>query len=105
MSITTTWSITNLERETADGYVFRVHYTVDATDGTYRVGAYGQIDLDRPTTELMPYADLTPEIVAGWVRDKLGAESVASVEAALQAQLDEQRHPTKASGLPWSHAI
>jgi hypothetical protein len=29
------------------------------------------------------------------------AEKVAEVEAALQAQLDEQHAPSKASGTPW----
>ena len=31
-----------------------------------------------------------------------GEEKVTEIEAALQAQLDEQRTPTKASGKPWS---
>jgi hypothetical protein len=34
MSTTNTWKIAQLERETADGYVFTAHYTVDAGDGT-----------------------------------------------------------------------
>jgi hypothetical protein len=29
------------------------------------------------------------------------AEKVTEIEAALQAQLDEQHHPSKASGMPW----
>ena len=29
-------------------------------------------------------------------------KKVAEIEAALQAQIDEQRAPTKASGVPWS---
>ena len=41
--LTVTWNIANLERETADGYVYTAHYTVDAHDGTYSAGAYGSI--------------------------------------------------------------
>ena len=55
---------------------------------------------ERPET-LVPYADLTEATVIGWVKDKLTAEKVTEIEAALQAQIDEQRTPTKASGLPW----
>ena len=52
--------------------------------------------------EVIPYADLTPEVVVEWVKASIGGEEkVAEVEAALQAQLDEQRTPSKASGLPW----
>ena len=97
---TFTWNIANLERETADGFVFTVHYTVNAKNDTYSSGAYGSIGLERPDN-LIPFADLTEETVVGWVKEKFGDEKVAEIEAALQAQLDEQAAPTKASGLPW----
>jgi hypothetical protein len=94
-----TWHIAQLERETADGYVFTAHYTVDANDGTYKAGAYGSIGFERPEDDMIPFADLTEEIVIGWVKERLDVEQI---EAALQSQLDEQRHPSKASGLPWA---
>ena len=98
---TFTWAIAQLERETADGYVFTAHYTVNAADGTYTAGAYGSVGFERPET-LVPFADLTEEQVIGWVKEKLGGdEKVTEIQAALQAQLDEQRNPSKASGKPW----
>ena len=103
MSTTFTWNIANLERETSDGYVYTVHYTVNAADGTYSAGAYGSLGLERGNT-LAPFADLTEAAVVGWVKEKLTAEKVTEIKAALQAQLDEQRQPTKAGGLPWSGA-
>jgi hypothetical protein len=100
MTTTTTWNVAQLERHAADGIVFSAHYTVDANDGTYSAGAYGSIGLEQPDPDnVIPYADLTPEIVIGWVKDKLNVEEI---EAALQAQLDEQHAPTKAAGLPWA---
>jgi hypothetical protein len=103
MSTTFTWNIANLERETSDGYVYTAHYTVNAVseDGVYSSGAYGSLGLERGDS-LVPFADLTEEIVVGWLKEKFGAEKVSEIEAALQAQLDEQRQPTKAAGLPWS---
>jgi hypothetical protein len=101
MTTTFSWTINTLERETSDGYVFTAHYTVDANDGTYSAGAYGSLGLERPEGDMVPFADLTEEIVIGWVQDKLGAAAVANIEASLNAQLDEQRQPTKAAGLPW----
>lgn len=100
---TVTWAINTLERLTVDGVVFTAHYTVNAEDGTYSAGAYGSVGLEQPDPETMiPYADLTPEIVIGWVKEKLGGtEKVAEIEAALQAQIDEQHQPTKAAGVPW----
>ena len=106
MSTTFTWSVASLDRTVADGVVGVVHYTVDAADDTYRAGAYGSIGLETEgaagRSAFIPYGDLTPEVVVEWAKERIGGdEKVAEVEAALQAQLDEQRTPNKASGLPW----
>ena len=102
MATTITWNIAQLERHAADGIVFTAHYTVDANDGTYSAGAYGSIGLEHPEGNVIPYSDLTPEIVIGWVQEKLGGtEKVDEIQAALQAQIDQQRTPTTAQGMPW----
>jgi hypothetical protein len=98
MTTTYTWAIANLERHTADSIVYTVHWTLSANDGTYASSAYGSIGLEQTDGNVIPYADLTPEIVIGWVQAKL---DVPAIEAALQAQLDEQAAPTTAAGLPW----
>lgn len=99
-----TWRVANMERETIDGFVMTAHYTVDAVteDGAYRSGAYGSASFERPEN-LIPFADLTEDLVVQWVQDALGAEKVEEVAAALNAQLQEQRHPTKAAGVPWAN--
>ena len=102
--MTTTWTIAQLDRELADGYVYTVHYRVDATDGTYSAGAYGSVGLEKPDT-LVAYKDLTSETVIGWVKDKLNSEdsdAVKNIEAALAANIAEQKTPTVGTGLPWS---
>ena len=100
MSETTyTWAIANLERNTSDGKVTVVHYTVSAKNDVYSAGAYGSLGFDGEIT--IPFADLTEQQIVGWVLDSLGDEKVTSICAALQTQLDEQAAPTKAVGLPW----
>jgi hypothetical protein len=99
MTITTNWNIANLERNTADGKVTTVHYTIDATDGTYNAGAYGSIGVDGDVA--IAYKDLTADVVVGWVKAALTDEKVKEVEAALVKQIEEQVAPTKAAGLPW----
>lgn len=100
--ITVTWNIANLERETQDGFVYTAHYTVDAHDGTYSAGAYGSIGFERPEN-LIPYADLTKEQVIEWVKEALGSEKVVEIGQALLNQINEQRNPTKAAGVPWAN--
>ena len=102
MATNYSWKIANLERETADGFVYSVHYTVNADNGVYTAGAYGSLGLERPDN-LIPFDQLTEEIVVGWVKEKFGAEKVAEIEAALQAQIDEKTNPTKAAGVPWAN--
>lgn len=98
-----TWDIAQLERNVSDGIVFTAHYTIEAFDGTYRSSAYGSIGLEAPEEgEAIPYADISKETAISWVQDKLGGEEkVLEIQAALQAQLDEQKAPSKAAGVPW----
>jgi hypothetical protein len=100
MATTFTWGINTLERETDDGFVFVAHYGISANDGTYSSSAYGSIGFERPEN-LVPYAELTQDLVVAWVQEALGGEEkVNEIEAALQAQIDEQRSPSKAAGVP-----
>ena len=101
MATTFTWKISQLERETADCFVFTCHYTVSAEDEAYNAGAYGSLGLERPEGSMIPFSQLTEELCVQWVKDKFGPEKVAEIEAALQAQLDEQRHPSRQAGMPW----
>ena len=101
---TFTWAVGTMDRILSSGAVTTCHYTVTANDGTYESGAYGSVGLDQPEddADLTPYADLTESWAVAAVQAKLGgAEYVAQVEAALQAQIDEQRTPTKGAGVPW----
>jgi len=104
MANTYTWRIAQLERETSDGYVFTAHYTVDAKsdDAVYSAGAYGSVKLERPKTALIPYSELTEDVVVAWVLQKLGDETVLGIHAALDSQINEQRSPSKTAGLPWT---
>jgi len=106
---TFTWKVANIERNLPENKVYTVHYTVNAlsdtvdpnseSGGFYSAGAYGSVGLDGEVT--VDFADLTEEVVVGWVKDQFGEEKVAEIEAALQAQIDERVAPTKAAGLPW----
>ena len=108
MTITKTWEVNTCVRETADGYVNKVIYRVNASDGTYKSRATGEVNLAKPST-LIPYADLTHDQVIGWVKAEIEAQAtadngptVAQIEAALDTQITEQKTPTTAVGTPWS---
>ena len=93
-----TWQVVNMDRKSADGFVVTVHYTVNAVDGEYTASTYGTVGYTQEEGNFIPFADLTPEIVIGWVKDSLGQ---ATVEEALAAQIEAQKNPVSESGLPW----
>ena len=100
---TKTWQVNTLERELADGYVNKVIFRVNGEDGTYKFRATGSVELPKPET-LVPYADLTEEVVLGWVKAKLDADnagSVANIEAAVENGVNIQKTPTHGTGKPW----
>jgi hypothetical protein len=98
--MTIEFKIAQLERQTSDGFVTTVHWTASKTEGENTVGSYGTIGFEVGTPET-PFASLTEAQVIAWVKDKLGEEVV---EAALAAQIEAQKNPVSASGLPWSQA-
>ena len=103
MAVTKTWSVNTLERELAYGYVNKVIYRVDGADGTYTFRVTGSVDLPKPET-LVPYADLTEEVVLGWVKAKLdadNADTVANIETAIENGVNIQKTPTHGTGVPW----
>ena len=100
---TKTWQVNTLERELADGYVNKVIYRVNGTDGNYKIRATGAVDLPKPGS-LVPYADLTESQVLGWVKAKLDADragSVAAIEQAVEDGVNIQKTPTHGTGKPW----
>jgi hypothetical protein len=93
------WQILQMDRLTSDGFVVTVHYIVTATDDTYSASTYGTISYTQEQGETyIPYDDLTEATVVGWVQTALGKETV---ESSLQNQIDLQKHPVQAAGVPW----
>ena len=93
-----TWKINNLERQTSDGLVTVVHWGASAEDGDYSAYIVNTQALERGDS-FVNYDTLTEETVLGWLWTKVDKEAV---EAALEAQIEAQKAPVSANGLPWS---
>jgi len=101
---TYTWNIATLERTNdADNAVLTVHWRMDAADGDFTAGCYGTESFtpDPSAEGFVAYADLTPEIVVGWVEASWGEEKLQQVKDALQAKIDEKKNPPTVAGTPW----
>ena len=94
-----TWKINQLDRQISDGLVTTAHWRVDAVDGEYSAGSYGTVGFERGET-FTPYDSLTEAQVIEWVKEKLDVEAI---EASLAAQIELQKNPVTATGVPWSN--
>ena len=97
MTIAITWTINNLERQTSDGLVTVVHWGASTSEGDFAASIVNTQALERGDS-FVNYNTLTEETVLGWVWEKVDKDAV---EAALTAQINAQKAPVSANGLPW----
>ena len=99
--MTTTWTITQTDYETANGFITTAHWTASAVDGDYTASIYSTCSF-APATPAIPYADVTEAEVLQWVWDS--GVSKDATEAALAQNIELQKNPVTATGTPWSAA-
>lgn len=98
------WTIAQLDYDlTAGDSVITAHWRCTATDATgeFSAGSYGTCGFtaDPEASDFVKYADLTEALVLRWCyADSVDREAT---EASLQANIDLQAAPVKASGVPW----
>lgn len=95
---TFTWTITECDRLTSDDFITTAHWTCTATDGTYSASAYSTCSFRRglPT---IPYANVTEQEVLDWCWEFQVNKD--ATEASLAEQIDLQKNPVIATGVPW----
>tara|TARA_R100000005_G_C4860693_1_gene122276 strand:+ start:219 stop:536 length:318 start_codon:yes stop_codon:yes gene_type:complete len=105
MANTYTWKVGQCDRVLQTGVITTLHYTVTAVteDEVYSTGAYGSIGLEAPNADdMIPYDNVTEVQAISWLQAAIGgADKVAEIHAALDAQLVEKRTPTTGTGTPW----
>lgn len=102
------WTIAQLERNTTDNGVIVAHWRVTAEETvgtgddavTYTASSYGTCGFnpDPASPSFVPYEDLTEADVLAWVYESVDKDAT---EAALTANIEEQKNPVTETGLPW----
>ena len=95
-----TWTISQLDRNTSNGFVTTAHWQATAVDGEHTASIYSTCSWADGTVNT-PYADLTQATVLGWVWESVDKQAT---EDALAAQIALQKAPVTASGTPWGQA-
>ena len=99
----TTWSIPTLERQLdADNGVVVAHWRATAVDGDFSASSYGTCGFtpDPSSSSWVDYDSITEELALSWCWSD-GVDKDA-IEASLAANIDLQKNPTQASGVPWA---
>ena len=104
-----TWTIKNLWTKTVDGqqdYVVIAAYDVTGVDGEFSSSLSNTAQFSTESvSSFVPYAELTEEIVLGWIKADLGENGINSIEACIAGQIDSQKNPPVTpvvTPLPWS---
>ena len=95
--MTTTWTISTLDHNTADGFVTTAHWQATAVDGEHSASAYATVSWAEGTPTI-PYANLTEATVLAWVWESVDK---AATEESLAAQIALLKNPVTATGTPW----
>jgi hypothetical protein len=99
-----TWTIANLERDIATGGVQVAHWRVTESetvgDDTFTASSYGTVGFtpDADADGFVAYDDLTESAVLAWVHESVDQDAT---EAALTANIEAQKNPVSADGMPW----
>ena len=96
--MTTTWTITQTNYETSNGFIITAHWTATAVDGDYTASSYSTCSWQAGTPTI-PYASVTMQEVLDWCWAS-GVDKDAT-EAALAQQIELQKNPVTAAGVPW----
>jgi hypothetical protein len=93
------WNVNTVDvhphEEGHDDVIYNVHWSVAKEDGDYSASSYGTQTIDTSDlSDFTAFAEVTADMVKGWVIDAMGVEAVADLEASLDQQIEEQKNPT-----------
>jgi hypothetical protein len=98
--MTTTWKISQLDRDVSTGYVTVAHWRAEAVDGEHTASIINTCSWSEGTPTI-PYANLTEATVLNWVWESVDK---TATEDSLAAQIALLKAPVKATGTPWGQA-
>ena len=106
MANTYTWDCKTVDvyptHESHSDVVYNVHWRLnaesdqqDADGNNYSASVYGTHSVNADDiANFIPFADLTNDVVTGWVTTGMGDDEVANLKSGLDSDIDSQINPT-----------
>ena len=100
MAITYTWTVANMERNTADGGVTVIHWRCAGADGNTTASSYGTTSHtpDPSDAGFIAFEGVTEAKALEWV---WGTVIKDDIEGAIADKINAELNPTTTTGLPW----
>jgi hypothetical protein len=95
------WSIEGLKSKKEDGLVIEAEWRVSSFGNVKPFSLFGSCKFERGDG-FTPFEELTEEQVIEWVKEKLGTETVASLEQAIDDQFSES---DVTDTIPWTPIV
>ena len=92
------WTILNVERNTADGFITVAHWQCTGVDGELSSSVYNTCSFEGEV--VTPYDQVTEQQVLEWCWAN-GVDKDAT-EASIAARIEELKAPKTATGTPWA---
>ena len=113
MTITYTWAVTSLKTRTEGSNENAVVQTYWKKTGTDENGNTGEFSGATPFTTttmpegstFIPLADLTEEIVLGWIQDVVVGSYEEHVNGVIAKQIAEKATPIVETPMPWAPVV
>ena len=106
MANTYTWDCKTVDtyptHESHSDVVYNVHWRLnaesdqqDSEGNNYSASVYGTHSVNADDiSSFIPFADLTNDVVTGWVTSGMGDDEVQSLKDGLDSNIDSQINPT-----------
>jgi hypothetical protein len=106
--MTHTWKIYNLKRTIAEGVVTTITYGCESQLENASSRKIGNLTVTGSVEEenFIPYEELTPETVLGWVTNNVDTASIETLNSAsIAQQIEAQAARTEIQGVPWGNSF
>ena len=106
MAINYTWDCKTVDtypnHDSHSDVVYNVHWRLnaesdqqDSEGNNYSASVYGTHSVNADDiSSFIPFADLTNDVVTGWVTTGMGDDEVANLKSGLDSNIDGQINPT-----------
>ena len=99
MSNTYVYEPSNLVRD-QNGIVVSVQFAVTVSDGTDEFTVNSQTALPAPSSDAIPYDQLTKQDVIGWIQKLVTTQTEELADSELAAYIERKNQQTS-NGTPW----